>query len=96
MKPDELDALAVVMLARGVFKVRRPDGGSVEMSAAALAEAAAERANARGAALAAEQAEALRERGVAPPGVAQPATERAPQPDEDDAMLYAATEGMPA
>lgn len=79
MTPAELRAIAAVMREMGVFRVTL-DGVTVEMSAAALQMGMAEKLEASG----------------AKPAVVPAQTEPAPRPDEeDDAMLYAATEGLP-
>lgn len=81
MTPADLAEYARVMSQLGIFKLTTPDGVVIEMSASALQEAAAERVAAK----------AARETPTEPPK-----TEPAPaREDEDDPLLYAATEGMP-
>ena len=79
MTPQELRDLAATMRELGVFKLTLPNGTVLEMSQHAIVQGAAER-------LAKE----------APAAAEGPRTEPAPPAsDDEDPMLYAATEGMP-
>jgi hypothetical protein len=79
MTPEDLRALAGVMRELGVFKLTLPDGICVEMSQAAIL---------------AGQSEKLAREAPAKVDEAKADDER-PKKQDEDALLYAATEGLP-
>lgn len=81
MTPADLDAFAAVMKARGVFKFRTGDV-EIEMSNAGLIEHAAPKT--------APYPPPMREADGP-----SPQDKRHPAEEQEDPMLYAATEGLP-